>query len=90
MTTLRDFYELGERVKDVKVLAEFVDRNLDVPGQELVEVYPEDWAPFPNRFFGEIFLKNEIIPSVLHELRTTGWGDGLSICIVFGGIFAEK
>jgi hypothetical protein len=47
---LRDFYELGEQVKDIKVLANFVDAHFDIPGQELVDVYPEDWVPFPNRF----------------------------------------
>jgi hypothetical protein len=50
VSTLRDFYELGDRVHDVKVLNEFVASHFDVPGQELVEVYPEDWVPFPNDF----------------------------------------
>lgn len=47
---MKDFYELGDKVRDPVVLQEFVDKNFDSPGQELIEVYPEDWVPFPNSF----------------------------------------
>jgi alpha,alpha-trehalase len=57
VTTLRDFYELGNKIQDPNVLGEFVDDHFDVPGQELVEVYPDDWVPFPNRFL-PIFSKS--------------------------------
>lgn len=50
VTTLRDFYELGNKTKDIKILTEFVHTHFDAPGHELVEVYPEDWVPFPNSF----------------------------------------
>lgn len=50
VTTLKDFYDLGDRVKDRAVLQKFVDEHFDPPGFELVEWYPEDWVAFPSSF----------------------------------------
>ncbi|KAL3097492.1 hypothetical protein niasHS_003940 [Heterodera schachtii] len=50
VSTLRDFYELGDSVKEVSVLEAFVESHFEAPGQELIEVYPDDWAPYPNGF----------------------------------------
>ncbi|KAI6179725.1 Trehalase [Aphelenchoides besseyi] len=50
VTTLRDFYELGESAKDPKILKLFVNDHFEEPGHELIEVYPKDWVPFPQSF----------------------------------------
>ncbi|CAD5208168.1 unnamed protein product [Bursaphelenchus xylophilus] len=50
VTTLKDFYELGESAKNASVLQKFVDSHFEEPGHELIEVYPEDWVPFPHSF----------------------------------------
>ncbi|KAI6225077.1 Trehalase [Aphelenchoides fujianensis] len=50
VSTLKDFYELGEKAKDPKVLKQFVDAHFEEPGHELIEVYPKDWVPFPQSF----------------------------------------
>lgn len=42
VTTLRDFYELGDKVKDVKTLEKFVEGHFDEPGHELLEVRIEE------------------------------------------------
>ena len=50
VTTLRDFYQLGDKIKDINILREFVDEHFDEPGHELIETYPDDWVPFPHGF----------------------------------------
>lgn len=37
VTTLRDFYELGDTLKDPKLLQDFVNTHFDDPGHELIE-----------------------------------------------------
>ncbi|KAI6174947.1 Trehalase [Aphelenchoides bicaudatus] len=50
VTTLKDFYELGEQAKNKSVLINFVNEHFEEPGHELVEIYPNDWVPFPQSF----------------------------------------
>jgi len=48
--TLRDFYELGNNTHNPEILKKFVEDHFDPPGNELIEVYPHDWVPFPTSF----------------------------------------
>lgn len=50
VSTLRDFYELGDEINNKTILQKFVDSHFEEPGHELIEVFPEDWAPFPQSF----------------------------------------
>lgn len=50
VTTLKDFFELGDTTKNRTVLQKFVDEHFDPPGFELIEHYPEDWVSFPSSF----------------------------------------
>ncbi|KAK0423623.1 hypothetical protein QR680_008240 [Steinernema hermaphroditum] len=50
VTTLKNFYELGDSVQKRDVLQKFIDAHFDPPGSELIESYPEDWVPFPASF----------------------------------------
>lgn len=47
---MRDFYELGEQVKNKTALLNFVNEHFAEPGHELIEVFPSDWVPFPSTF----------------------------------------
>lgn len=50
VTTLKDFYELGEQVKNKTALLNFVNEHFEEPGHELIETYPNDWVAFPQGF----------------------------------------
>ncbi|VDN50262.1 unnamed protein product [Dracunculus medinensis] len=50
VSTLKDFYQLGDKIKNLSILRQFVDEHFDEPGMELVEYYPEDWDAFPSSF----------------------------------------
>lgn len=47
---MKDFYQLGDKIKNLSILRQFVDEHFDEPGMELVEYYPEDWDAFPSSF----------------------------------------
>ena len=47
---MRDFYELGDQTHNPDILKKFVEDHFDPPGNELIEVYPPDWVPFPTSF----------------------------------------
>ncbi|KAH7724867.1 alpha,alpha-trehalase [Aphelenchoides avenae] len=50
VSALRDYYELGEKAKDVVELQKYIDDHFEPPGHELIETYPDDWVPFPQSF----------------------------------------
>ncbi|TKR96298.1 hypothetical protein L596_010340 [Steinernema carpocapsae] len=50
VTTLKNFYELGDKVRKRENLQKFIEAHFDPPGSELIESYPEDWVPFPASF----------------------------------------
>ncbi|KAM3721955.1 Trehalase [Dirofilaria immitis] len=50
VTTLKHFYDFGEKWKNKTLLQKFVDEHFDPPGFELIEWYPEDWTAYPSSF----------------------------------------
>ncbi|VDP32842.1 unnamed protein product [Soboliphyme baturini] len=50
VSTLKEFYALGDKANDKEILRKFVEEHFDEPGTELEPCIPEDWKSHPSSF----------------------------------------